>query len=557
MMWTIWGSHHKTSPFYDIMFTGCDKMKDYLKVINIKKMILVFIFSIIYNASVYGVSFCVSFFLINPITSSKLYMLLFSLIILYIISLISNWIYNHLYENFVWSVQYSMRNYYFMELLKLDPRNMSEYHTAYIQRTITMTSAMFLALLEMIITALLPLLIGIISYLIMAFKASPLMAIISIVIFITAFIARYKMQKNRMKYTEDMYKAAGEFDSSYDDFIQNIFTIIRLHADKFVFKHLNVKLDNLIQKMQTDDDKKANERTVFTILTNILYLLVIITAIIMHNNGKEVISYVLFFFTILGTIISKLEATSLSINSLFEYKINKKKLDEIIGYRKEKEIIKKWNNIKIENGKFKYPNRNFEISIPYFEMDSKDKVCVSGESGQGKTTILNILSNFYELNSGDIFVDDKNIKNKKLDVIYISQDVVLFDLSIKDNLTLGRNIPKQRIMELIEEAGLKEWFNNLENGLEEKVGQKGIKLSAGQQQRLNIIRGILLDSDFYFFDEPTSNLDSESEEKIINMIDKYLSEKPFIIVSHRDKIKKICNKEYVFENHTMKPLDNV
>ena len=529
-------------------------MKDYLKIINFKKMFLVFLFSIIYNASIYGVSFCVSFFLVNPITSTKLYMLLVSLIILYIISLIFNWLFNHFYENFVWSIQYSMRNHYFMKLLKLDPKNMSKYHTAYIQRTIMMTSAMFLALLQMIITALLPLLIGIISYLIMAFNASTLMAIISIIIFVVAFIIRYKMQKNRMKYTEDMYNAAGEFDSSYDDFTQNIFTVIRLRADNFVFKHLNTKLNNFIKKMQIDDDKKANENTVFTLLTNLLYLLVIITAIVMYNHGQEVISYILFFFTILGTIISKLEATSLSLNSLFEYKINKKKLDEIIGNKQDKDFIKKWDNIKIENGIFKYPNRNFKIKIPSFEMNRKDKICVSGESGQGKTTILNILSNFYELNSGNIIVDGKVIDNKKLNVIYISQDVVLFDLSIKENLTLGKNIPEERIMELIEEAGLKEWYNNLENGLDEKVGQKGIRLSAGQQQRLNIIRGILLDSDFYFFDEPTSNLDSESEEKIINMINRYLSDKSIIIVSHRDKIKKICNKEYIFEDHTMKPI---
>ena len=513
--------------------------------------------SIIYNISIYGVSFCVSFFLVSPITSNKLYMLLISLIILYIISLISNWIYNHFYENFVWSVQYGMRNYYFMKLLKLDPSNMAKYHTAYIQRTIMMTSAMFLSLLEMIITALLPLLIGIISFLIMAFKASYLMAFVSIFIFITAFIIRYKMQKNRMKYTEDMYNAAGEFDASYDDFTQNVFTVIRLHADNFVFKHLNNKLDNFIKKMQVDDDKKANENTVFALLTNVLYLLVIVNAIIMYKDGKEVISYVLFFFTILGTIISKLEATSLSLNSLFEYKINKKKLDEIIGHKEDKDYIKKWNTIQISNGVFKYPNRNFEIKIPTFEMTNKDKICVSGESGQGKTTILNILSNFYELNSGDIFVDSKKIINKRINVIYISQDVVLFDLSIRENLTLGKNISNDKIMELIEEAGLKEWYNNLENGLDEKVGQKGIKLSAGQQQRLNIIRAILLDSDFYFFDEPTSNLDSESEEKIVNMIYKYLYDKPIIIVSHRNKIKKICNKEYIFEDHTMKPINNV
>ena len=96
-----------------------------------------------------------------------------------------------------------------------------------------------------------------------------------------------------------------------------------------------------------------------------------------------------------------------------------------------------------------------------------------------------------------------------------------------------------------------EWYNNLNYGLDEIVGEKGIKLSAGQRQRLNIIRGILINKDVYFFDEPTSNLDKESEEKIVSMIDKYLNDKTYIIVTHRESIKRLCNKHYVFEDHTM------
>ena len=115
--------------------------------------------------------------------------------------------------------------------------------------------------------------------------------------------------------------------------------------------------------------------------------------------------------------------------------------------------------------------------------------------------------------------DNKIIKNKKPDVVYISQDVELFDMSIKDNLTLGNNISNKKILEMFEDAGLMEWYSNLENGLDEIVGEKGVKLSAGQRQRLNIIRGILIDKDVYFFDEPTSNLDQESEEKIVAMIE--------------------------------------
>ena len=92
---------------------------------------------------------------------------------------------------------------------------------------------------------------------------------------------------------------------------------------------------------------------------------------------------------------------------------------------------------------------------------------------------------------------------------------------------------------------------NLENGLETVVGEKGVKLSAGQKQRLNLIRGILIDKDLYFFDEPTSNLDSISEEKITNMIEKYLSDKTYVIVTHRSRLTGLCNKHYRFENHIM------
>ena len=82
--------------------------------------------------------------------------------------------------------------------------------------------------------------------------------------------------------------------------------------------------------------------------------------------------------------------------------------------------------------------------------------------------------------------------------------------------------------------------------------QRGIKLSTGQKQRLNLIRGILIDKELYFFDEPTSNLDILSEEKITNMIEKYLKDKTYVIVTHRLKLKSLCNKHYIFENHEMR-----
>ncbi len=95
------------------------------------------------------------------------------------------------------------------------------------------------------------------------------------------------------------------------------------------------------------------------------------------------------------------------------------------------------------------------------------------------------------------------------------------------------------------------WVDSLEKGLDTLVGEKGVKLSAGQKQRLNIIRGILLDKEIYILDEPTSNLDSISEERIYHMISTYLKDKTCIIVTHRPKLVEVCNKHYLFENRVM------
>ena len=105
-----------------------------------------------------------------------------------------------------------------------------------------------------------------------------------------------------------------------------------------------------------------------------------------------------------------------------------------------------------------------------------------------------------------------------------ARDRQRFDLSIRDNLCLEKDIPDEKIMQLLDEAGLMGWYKELPNGLETLVGEKGIKLS---------------------------------EEKITNMIEKYLKDKTYVIVTHRPRIKALCNKHYKFEQHMMKEIIDV
>lgn len=290
---------------------------------------------------------------------------------------------------------------------------------------------------------------------------------------------------------------------------------------------------------------------------DLLYLVILVVAIIMTANGEDALPYILFFITALGKLYSNLNSLVRLIDISERFKTSKKQLDEYFNESKEIKILNEFETVKMKNVLFSYTKDSANIKIPEFVLHKGDKISIMGESGQGKTTVMNILAGLYSLKNGELLIDNKEIKDGRLDLVFVSQEVDLFDLSIRDNLCLGKEISDERILELLDEAGLTGWYNELPDGLETMVGERGIKLSAGQKQRLNLIRGILIDKDLYFFDEPTSNLDALSEEKITNMIEKYLKNKTYVIVTHRPRLKELCNKHYVFENHIMKEIIKV
>ena len=108
-------------------------------------------------------------------------------------------------------------------------------------------------------------------------------------------------------------------------------------------------------------------------------------------------------------------------------------------------------------------------------------------------SIFNILAGLYPLEIGNLTINGKDKNDARLDLVFVSQEVDLFDLSVRDNLCLGKDIKEEKIIELLKEAGLYDWYTELPEGLETLVGERVVKLSAGQKQRLNLIRGILIE----------------------------------------------------------------
>ena len=526
-------------------------LRSMFKFVDKKRMILVLFLDILYNLSVYGSAFALSYYITNPLTEDKLISLLIVLGILYVVSLFLRWIYIKMDQVFLYKIQLDAEQYFYNKLQNMSPKNIGKFHTGYIQNCISQTSGEYACFFETITDNFIPLFVGLISFVYMALKQSLLVGGILLLLFVITFIVRAKQTKEKEKYLDKFHKTTNSYGATLIDFIQNIFTVIKLDVKEFSNKVIKRKRDVFIKDLQSLENQSAKVYVTFDFFIDLIYIFVIVVSLITITNGTDPLPYLIFYISIIGKVSTELSKFSSELEHVVKFWVLKKQLDEVLSDEDDSVKIKNWNTLVVNDGLFSYKDRSKKISLPEFRFEKGDKISIMGESGQGKTTILNVLSGIYSLKSGTIKINDKEYNNPKLDVVYISQDVDLFDLSIRDNLTLGKNISDKKILSLFEDAGLMEWYLNLENGLNEIVGEKGIKLSAGQRQRLNIIRGILINKDVYFFDEPTSNLDKESEEKIVSMIDKYLNDKTYIIVTHRESIKKLCNRHYIFKDHVM------
>ena len=212
--------------------------------------------------------------------------------------------------------------------------------------------------------------------------------------------------------------------------------------------------------------------------------------------------------------------------------------------------IKK-SNINFENVSFKYSNtaekavRDINIKINGGSMSA-----FVGHSGAGKSTIINLLPRFYDPQNGEILIDGQNIKNISLNslrknISLVSQDVILFDESIKSNIAYAdTNASKQEIEEACKFAAAHDFIEKLPNGYETIIGENGVKLSGGQKQRISIARAVLKKSPIILLDEATSSLDAESEETVQNAINNLTKNKTTLVIAHR--LSTIHNSDNIF-----------
>ena len=212
-------------------------------------------------------------------------------------------------------------------------------------------------------------------------------------------------------------------------------------------------------------------------------------------------------------------------------------------------------NISFKKVFFKYETtKDITVKDININIEGGTMAAFVGHSGAGKSTILNLLPRFYDPQEGLINIDNQNISKVRLsslrkNISLVSQDTILFDATIRDNIAYAYNeASQQEIENACEFAAATEFINNLPNKFDTMIGENGIRLSGGQKQRISIARAILKRSPIILLDEATSSLDAESEEVVQNAIMNLVKNKTTLVIAHRLSTIHNANKIFVMKN---------
>jgi ABC-type multidrug transport system fused ATPase/permease subunit len=207
----------------------------------------------------------------------------------------------------------------------------------------------------------------------------------------------------------------------------------------------------------------------------------------------------------------------------------------------------KFDKIISRNLNFKFnAENNYLFQNLNFEIEKNQKIGITGPSGTGKTTLLNILMGLLNPTSGEIYFINDGIKNNpgNIKFSYVPQDSFLFDASIKQNITLeidNHKVDDNLLAKSIDSAQMKNYISSLVNGVDTKIGYDGTNLSGGEKQRIAIARALYTDANILILDEITSSLDSANANKILNIIND-INNKTIIMISHIKEHLEICDK---------------
>ncbi|WP_422006873.1 ABC transporter ATP-binding protein [Roseivirga pacifica] len=271
------------------------------------------------------------------------------------------------------------------------------------------------------------------------------------------------------------------------------------------------------------------------------------------------IMYIQMFFRPIRMIADRFNTLQMGIvssNRIFKLLDSDEHLDDNGSYA-PKELK---GDVSFKNVWFAYNEENYVLKDISFEVKEGQTVALVGATGAGKSSVINLLSRFYDINKGQITIDGRDIKDFDLGALrerigVVLQDVFLFSDTIKQNITLGNNnISDEKIRQAAELVGAKKFIERLPQGYDYNVMERGSTLSVGQRQLISFVRAMVYDPKIIVLDEATSSVDSETEELIQNAIEVLMKGRTSIVIAHRLSTIQGADKIIVLDKGEIKEV---
>ena len=386
-----------------------------------------------------------------------------------------------------------------------------------------------------------------IGAIIMMFATNWIMAITGILASTFGFIFMFLILAKSQKYFSLRQVELGHLNGHIEEIYSNHNVVKAYNGEKEALE----RFDKYNQKVY-DCNRKSQflsglMQPMMSFVGNFSYLAVCIVGAILVMNDQisfgvivAFMIYVRLFTNPLTQIaqgMTNLQSTAAASERVFEF-IEEKEMETEENVTKSLHKSKVRGNIVFDHVKFGYSNDKIVIKDFCCTVKPGEKIAIVGPTGAGKTTMVNLLMKFYEINSGDIRIDGESIRELSRENVHdlfimVLQDTWLFNGTIRDNIKYNKeNVTDEEIMKALEVVGVDHFVKSLPKGLD-YVLEDNDSISAGQKQLLTIARGMIKDAPFLILDEATSSVDTRTEELVQKAMDKLTEGRTSFIIAHR------------------------
>ena len=386
-----------------------------------------------------------------------------------------------------------------------------------------------------------------IGSIIMMFVTNWIMAVTAIVSSLIGFFFMAKVLSKSQKHFIARQKYLGDLNGHIEEIYSGLNVVKVYNAKEEVDKKFDEYNNKLFEANRKSQFLSGLMMPMMGFIGNLGYVAVCIVGALLTMNDMisfgvivAFILYVRLFTSPLSQIaqgLTGLQSTAAASERVFEF------IDEI-EMSNEKSLKKRLNkksvkgNIEFKNVMFGYDDDKIIINDFSAKAKAGEKIAIVGPTGAGKTTMVNLLMKFYDINKGDILIDDVSIKDLTRENIHdlftmVLQDTWVFDGTVKENIIYNQNhVTDEQVKEVCKIVGLDHFIKTLPKGYDSPV-KNNDSISAGQRQLLTIARGMIKNSPFLILDEATSNVDTRTEELVQKAMDKLMQGKTSFIIAHR------------------------